>query len=42
MLYNKAENFGFFLGQLSVISSGFHITADFCENTEVIESKLYE
>lgn len=41
MLYNKAENI-FFLGQLSVISAGFHITADSCENTEIIESELYE
>lgn len=42
MLYNKAENIFFFLGQLSVISAGFHITADSCENTEIIESELYE
>lgn len=45
MLYNKAENscgVFFFLGQLSVISAGFHIPADSSEKTEIIESTLYE
>lgn len=44
MLYNKAENScgGFFLGQLSVISAGFHILADSSEKTEIIESTLDE
>lgn len=43
MLYNKAEYiyvFWFFSG--SVISAGFHITADSCENTETIEIVLYK
>lgn len=30
--------FFFFLGQLSIISAGFHILADSCENTQSIES----
>lgn len=38
----KLKNRGFFLGQLSVISAGFHITADSCKNTEIIENELYE
>lgn len=44
MLYNKAENScgDFFLGQLSVISAGFHIPADSSEKTEIIESTLDE
>lgn len=38
----KLKNRFFFLGQLSVISAGFHITADSCKNTEIIENELYE
>lgn len=40
-LINQKEVF-FFLGHLSVISTGLHITADSCENTRSIEEEIRE